>query len=314
VTLLPYPLLFGSGAGVDESNGYASYNSLQLRLRHTFSAGLHLEVNYAWSKELDFTSTAIEDGQGVNSGGTVGSPNLINNALNRRYGLSDQPNRFVAIISYESPFGAGKPLALSNRWARSVLGNWSTGSVITVNSGFPFVVSGDNSGALSGALNELPGVALTVPQDLQRWYDGKTTVTLPCGLKLTPAKNTFLKYNPCAFQGETLTAPNGSTIANQFWFGNSNQTNGHLRGPDRFNVDVSLRRTFAIREQIRLQLSADATNVLNHAEYSGNFSGGLGNTVLSGPTTGYGTSTTFGTVGVGTFDQRQVIMHLRIIF
>ena len=131
---------------------------------------------------------------------------------------------------------------------------------------------------------------------------------------MTPAKNTFLKYNQCAFQGEVLTAPNGSTIANQFWFGNSNETNGNLRGPDRFNIDLSLRRSFAIRERIKLQISADATNLLNHAEYNGSFNGGLGNTVLSGPTTGYGTSTTFGTLGVGTFDQRQVTMHVRVTF
>jgi trimeric autotransporter adhesin len=312
--MLPYPLLYGSGAGVDGSNGYASYNSLQLRLRHTFAGGLHLEANYTWSKELDFTSTAIEDGQNVNSGGTVGSPDLINNANNRRYGLSDQPNRFVGIVTYESPFGAGKPLSLSNKFARALLGDWSTGAVFTANGGFPFVVSGANTGAITGAVNEIFGVSLTVPGDLQHWYDGKTTVTLPCGLKMTPAKNTFLKYNSCAFQGQILTSPNGAIIANQYWVGNSNQTNGLLRGPGRFNLDMSLRRSFSIREQIKLQISADATNVLNHTEYSGNFSGGLGNTVLSGATAGYGTSATFGTFGVGTFDPRQITMHFRVTF
>ncbi len=314
VTMLPFPLLYGSGAGVDESNGYASYNSLQVRMRHSFSSGLLLEVNYTWSKELDYTSTAIEDGQGVNSGGTIGSPDLSNNGNNRRYGLSDQPNRFVGIIMYESPFGAGKSFVLSNRFARGILGGWSTGTVITVSSGFPFVVSGGNTGALSGAVNRVSGVSSTVPSDLQHWYDGKTTVTLPCGLKMTPAKNTFLKYNACAFQGQVLTTPNGSVVPNQFWFGSSNQTSGDLRGPDRFNIDLSLRRTFSIHERLKLQISADATNVLNHTEYNGNFNGGLGNTTLSGSTIGYGTSTTYGTFGVGTFDPRQITMHLRMIF
>jgi hypothetical protein len=314
VTLLPYPLLYGSGAGVDESNGYASYNALQLRMRHNFGSGLILETNYTWSKELDYTSTAIEDGQGVNSGGTIGSPDLTNNSNNRRYGLADQPNRFVAILLYESPFGAGRPLALGNKYARAALGGWSTGTVFTVNSGFPFVISGANTGALSGAVNRISGVPLTVPSDLQRWYDGKTTVTLPCGLKVTPAKNTFLKYNQCAFQGEVLTAPNGSTIANQFWFGSTNETSGDLRGPDRFNIDLSLRRSFNLYERVKLQISADATNVLNHTEYSANFNGGLGSTVLSGSTAGYGTSTTYGTLAVTTFDPRQVTMHVRVTF
>jgi hypothetical protein len=314
VTLLPYPLLYGSGAGVDESNGYSSFNSLQLRLRHTFKSGLTVESNYTWSKELDYTSTAIEDGQGVNSGGSVGNPDLTNNANNRRYGLSDQPNRFVAIVLYESPFGKGRPLALSNKFASTILGGWSVGSVFIANSGFPFVVSGANTGALSGLVNRLKGVSITVPQELQHWYDGKTTVTLPCGVKITPGKNTFLKYNSCAFQGETLTAPNGSIIANQFWFGNSNETGGDLRGPGRFNLDMSLRRSFSLHERIKLQLSADASNVLNHTEYSGNFNGGLGNTTLGGATSGYGNSTTFGTFGVTAFDPRQITMNLRVIF
>jgi hypothetical protein len=314
IPLLPYPLLYGSTAGVDESNGYASYNSLQLRLRHTSRSGLTIDANYTWSKELDYTSTAIEDGQNVNSGGTIGSPDLTNNASNRRYGLSDQPHRFVAIVLYESPFGAGRPLALSDKFARAALGDWSVGTVFTAYDGFPFVVSGANTGALSGALNRVSGVSITVPQELQHWYDGKATVTLPCGVKITPAKNTFLKYNSCAFQGETLTAPNGSIIANQFWFGNSNQTAGDMRGPGRWNLDFSLRRSFSLHERVKLQLSAEATNVLNHTEYSGNFSGGLGNTVLGGATSGYGNSTTFGTFPVTTFDPRQITMHLRVVF
>ncbi len=131
---------------------------------------------------------------------------------------------------------------------------------------------------------------------------------------MTPAKNTFLKYNACAFQGEVLTTPNGSTVPNEYWVGASNQTDGDFRGPGRFNIDLQLRRVFPVRERIRLEISADATNILNHTEYNGNFNGGLGSTVLSGPTTGYGTSTTFGTLPVTTFEPRQVTMHARVIF
>src|SRR6185312_1118731 len=115
ITALPYPLLFGNGAGVDESNGYATYNSLQVRVSHSFSSGLHADFNYTWSKELDYTATGIEDGQGVNSGGSVGGPDLLNSANNRRYGLADQPHRLTAVLVYESPFGGGRKWALSNK-------------------------------------------------------------------------------------------------------------------------------------------------------------------------------------------------------
>jgi hypothetical protein len=319
IPLLPYPLLYGANAGVNESNGFATFNSLQVRLRHAFSSGLTLQLDYTWSKELDYTSTGIEDGQGVNSGGSFGGPDLLNVNNNRHYGLADQPNRFTGIMVYNSPFGAGRSLALGNSIARGVLGNWTVSTVVTLQSGMPFVVSGANTGALTGAVNQVPGVPLTVPSNLQHWYNGKTTVTLPCGLRITPAANTFLKYNACAFQGEVVTTPNGSVVPNQFWMGPSNETNGYLRGPDRFNIDLSLRRSFKIRERLTLEVAANATNVLNHTEFNGNFNGSLGSTNLvnnpsAGLMPGYGTSSTFGTLTNATFDPRQIMMQARVIF
>jgi len=321
VALLPYPLLYGTGAGVDESNGFAGYHSLNARLSHSFSGGLTMQFNYTWSKELDYTSTGIEDGQGVNSGGTFGgsAADLINSHNNKHYGLADQAHRFVGILTYESPFGKGKSLALSNAVLRAVAGDWNVGTVVTLQSGMPFVVSGASTGAMVTRPDRLSGVSMTVPESLQHWYDGKTKVTLPCGLVETPAKNTFLKYNACAFTGEVLTAPNGNFIANQYWVGNSDPTIGDLRSPGRFNIDLSLRRTFSIRERLRLQIAAEASNLLNHTELSGNYNGGLGNTNLvnnpvAGLTPGLGTSATFGTVGVGAFDPRQITMHVRLQF
>jgi len=219
----------------------------------------------------------------------------------------------------ESPFGAGKPLALSNRFARTVAGGWNVGTVIIAQSGMPSVISGASTGAMVARPDRIPGVSLTVPAALQHWYDGKTKVTLPCGLVVTPGKNTFLEYNACAFQGEVMQASNGNFIADQFWVGNADPTTGDLRGPGRFNVDLSLRRTFPLRERVQLQIAADAVNLLNHAELSGAFSGSLGNTNLTnnpagGLVPGYGNSTNFGTIGVGTLDPRQITMHVKVVF
>ncbi len=322
---LPYPLLYGgTGSGLNGSTGYASYNSFQARLRHAFSSGLHLDLNYTWSKELDFTSTGIEDGQGVNySSSSIGIPDLINNRLNRNYGLADMPQRFVATVVYTSPFGANGSFALGNRVARSVLGDWAMGSVIVAQSGLPFLVSMSSDGSITSRVDRVPGQSLEVPKALQHWYNGSTTVTLPCGLTVTPAKYTYLKYNSCAFTGEVLTTPNGSIVPNQFWNGNTGQTNGDLRGPGRFNVDFSLRRTFPITERFRLEIAAEASNLLNNAQFNGAnstaYNGSLGspnlvNSPSKGLIPGLGTSSTFGAMGVGTFDPRQVTMHAKVIF
>ncbi|MBT9332434.1 TonB-dependent receptor [Paracidobacterium acidisoli] len=317
IPLLPYPHLYG--AGLNGSTGFARYNSLQVRLNHAFSSGLHLDLNYTWGKELDFTTTGIEDGQGVNYGGNTGTPDLVDNRLNQNYGLADLPHRFVATLVYESPFGSKGHFTLSNAVARQVLGDWSLGSVVTAQDGMPFVISMSNAGSITSRVDRVPGQPLQVPKGLQHWYNGSTTVTLPCGKTVTPQKYTFLKYNACAFTGETLTTPDGSIHPNLYWNGDAAQTSGGLRGPGRFNVDFSLRRSFPVTERISLQVSAEASNLLNHAEFNGSYTGSLGSPNLvnnpgGGLIPGLGTSSTYGTLGVTTFDPRQITMHARVVF
>jgi hypothetical protein len=59
---------------------------------------------------------------------------------------------------------------------------------------------------------------------------------------------------------------------------------------------MSLRRAFAIRERLRLEISANATNVLSHTGLNGNYNGGLGST------------SSYGTIDTRTFDLRHVVM------
>jgi len=144
-------------------------------------------------------------------------------------------------------------------------------------------------------------------------------VTLPDGRVITPTKNTFLKYYEGAFRGRVVTTPNGSVVPDVFWFGTVGNTLTGLRNPGRVNLDLSLRRSFKIRERIRLEVAADATNVLNHTQLSGSFSGALGgaNTLTNparGLVPGRGTSDTYGTIGVVAFDARQVLLNARIRF
>lgn len=319
IPYVPYVYLFGTGSRINDSRGFADYNSLQLRVSHAFSHGFQFDFNYTWSKELDYTSTATEDGQGFNSGGTAGAPDILNLRNNRRYGSADAPHRATAVVVYELPFGPGKPLATGNKVVDFIVGNWQAGSVVTAQSGMPIILSGASDGALVGRPNRIPGAALEVPEEMQKWYDGVTPVTLPCGRIVTPAKNTFLKYNACAFEGQTILAPNGKFIADQFWVGQAAQDYGDFRGPGRFNIDMSLRRTFRIREHMTLNFNADATNLLNSAQYSGAHAGGLGSTNLvdnpaKGLKVGMGTNDAFGTIGLATFDPRQVTMRLLLRF
>jgi hypothetical protein len=319
-TLFPYPLL--QGGGLNGSLGFAKYNSLQARFAHS-AKGLHLEANFTWSKELDFVTTAIEDGQGVNPSGSISNIDLVNSRANQNYGTDDQPLRFVGIIVYQSPFGDGGRFALSNKAARFLAGGWEISSVFTMNDGFPVFVSGING--ITSRTHRIPGVPIVLPSAYRRAANGSRyngtaaeQVTLPCGVKVTPGNLTQLKYNLCAFQGPTVTTPNGSILADEYWYGDSPNTFGDIRGPGRTNVDLTLRRQFPIYERFKLEISAMATNLANHPEWNSMPTGGTGstNTVnnpANGQIVGYG-SGTFGTYGMGTFDPRQIQLQGRITF
>jgi hypothetical protein len=136
---------------------------------------------------------------------------------------------------------------------------------------------------------------------------------------ITPQKNTFLKYYEGAWRGRVVQTPNGGYQPDQFWWGTSATTFTNMRNPGRFNMDLSIRRTFKIRESLALEFAADATNVLNHTQLNGTYNGNLGGTqtavnAAKGLVPGMGNSDTYGTIGVAAFDPRQVVMNLRLRF
>ena len=76
-----------------------------------------------------------------------------------------------------------------------------------------------------------------------------------------------------------MTTPNGRIVADQFWYGDADITYDEIRTDNRFNIDMSIRREFRLPGDMRLDVGADAMNVLNHTQFSGAYSGGLGGTV-----------------------------------
>jgi hypothetical protein len=127
-----------------------------------------------------------------------------------------------------------------------------------------------------------------------------------------------MKYNLCAFQSPTVTTPNGTILADEYWYGNYPNTFGDIRGPGLTNVDLTLRRQFPLYERFKLEISALAQNAANHAEWNSQPSAGAGgtdtvNNAANGQIPGYG-SGGFGTYGMGTFDPRQIQLQGRIIF
>ena len=317
-TLFPYPLLVGSG--LNSSGAKAEYHALSLRVNRRFADGFMVDANYTWSRNSD-NADSVEDNQGFNAGGTAGFGYDINDLdHNMHIGFSDVPHRLVGTFLYELPFGKGKKFGASNALVERDRGRLAVGWLAHLANRLPDCRSpAPVRGARIARPNRVEGVPLLLPENLWGWYDGRTPVTLPSGRIITPPVRTYLKYNPDAFGGPVVTTPNGRIVADQFWNGNADITYDEIRTDNRFNLDMSIRREFALPNNLRFEIGADAMNILNHTQFNGSYNGNLGGTVTTPDSTlglvaGMGNANNYGTRGMGTYNPRQIMVRATVRF
>jgi len=162
---------------------------------------------------------------------------------------------------------------------------------------------------------------------LQRWYDGKTSVTLPSGRVITPCKNCFLKYNIDAFAGRLVAGPNGRAVPDIFWYGTAAATYDGMRTPSIWNSNMALEKSFSFREKYWISIAAQATNVFNHTQFKPNFNATFGATVQQSTLDSAAnaplklslgqlldTANTFGTFNQDAYDARQIEFVVRFKF
>ncbi len=322
ITYYPHLALYPNTINTD--NGAANYNSLLLRLRHSYSSGLLLDINYVWSKSTDTTYTELQDSQGLSDSPGGGGPgpqyaDLLHPENDKKISFSDIPQRLIGLVSYQLPFGSQGKYALSNPVARAAIGDWTIGTVVTIQGGFPLPASNNQCNGATNCRPNRTNEPFELPKSYQHWYDGKTSVTLPDGRVLTPCAQCFLKYNIGAFGGNVVSLPGGKSINDIYWSGNAAIDYGVLRGPGRSNVDLSLSRTFRITERTSFSFRANATNAFNHtqflpSDYAMSLGGIVGSSTTPGVLPGQGVSGSYGTHGLQTFDPRQIALEGRIQF
>ncbi len=323
-TFLPYP---HHGNAIHYTVGESDYHGLQLQVTRQFSKGLQFNAHYTWSKLIEFSSYNAANNQNFSDGGsTNGFSNIRPEAwrTNRKISTNDIPHRFVASYIYELPIGDGKLLNLGGGIADKLIGGWRIGGSFTASSGFVQPISNGGTNSINGLPDRLPGVDIELPKNLQKWYDGKTQVTLPSGRVIMPCNRCFLKYNIDAFQGRIVTTPNGSVVPDLFWYGTSAATFNDLRANGAWNANMSLEKSFRIGEKFKLELAAQTTNIFNHTTFRPGVQTSFGGTVIPATITANPTlnlklgqlqdvANTWGAYTQNAYDPRQIefVMKLR---
>lgn len=212
------------------SNGTASYHSLQAQFEKRFSHNFQAQTSFTWSKNIDIAAS----GNASFTGNGISNPYDLH--FNR--GISDVNVPFVSVTNavYSTPSLKGQ-----NGLVRSVFGEWEISAIYTMQSGRPFSISGGNGNNNSGSLinsdraDVVPGVVVQTHQGSKpQWL--------------------HQYFTTAAFQ---QNAPGT--------FGNSGRN--ILQGPGTNYSDAAIMKNWTARERYKVQFRWEMFNVFNRVTY-----------------------------------------------
>lgn len=247
---------FAAGAGNSElkNSGFSNYNALQMDFRQNSTHGVQFDANYTFSKSLG-TSVQGSTAPGYYPGRNNSAPGfytLRNKALNYFPSAFDVRHVFHASGTYDFPFGHGKAFLNKSRIANSVVGGWTIGSIVTWQSGEPFLLSGGTS-TVNG--ND-SGITLTgvTPKQLQQQIRPRAVPGAPY-VSLFDAK--YISASGEANNAYISPASTPGQFGSLLW----------LYNPKNFNTDLSLTKLVPIVEDVHLKLQAVFLNAFNHVAW-----------------------------------------------
>jgi Carboxypeptidase regulatory-like domain len=207
----------------------SKYNSLQVKLDHHFSGGFTTTTAYTWSKAMGY----VEE-NGENSSG----PKYYIR-FQRNYARTDvdRTNVLVQSFVWNLPFGKGQRW-LNQGIADKVLGGWEFSGIARFLSGTPLDFGCTCQGINTPGNGQSPWVTAPISKlygiDTQPWFD--TTVF----------------QDPTKFFGKPTFGNVGRYI---------------LAGPNIFNLDASLFKTFRVTEKLTFEFRTEWFSALNNPQF-----------------------------------------------
>ncbi|HEY6301927.1 MAG TPA: carboxypeptidase-like regulatory domain-containing protein [Terriglobales bacterium] len=231
-------------------DGISNFNALQASITKRYSNGLLYSFNYVWSHFLD-----DQDSGGWGSRGGTQYWQIGNNAK-INYGNSnfDIPNAYKGYVSYELPFGKGKPYLNGNTILNEAVGGFRISGTMLTQSGNPFtVVNQTNSNAsYTGCAMNVGGTSTGgAVNNGCNWFPNVIASTHVGN----PGPSEW--FNTAAF-ANAWTPGSGVPFA----FGNEGRNS--LRGPRLTVFNMSFAKDFSITEYVKLELRSDWVNIFNH--------------------------------------------------
>jgi hypothetical protein len=229
--LFPYPT-FSTINLMLSDRSRSRYDSLVAKVQKRMSMGLTLLSTLTWSRNYDSSTGGA--GNFLN-GGNAGPQNPYD--MGAEYSLAnvDAPLRWSTGFTFELPFGKGKKFLTAGKALDYAVGGWSINAISVYQSGFPLqITQSTNNNSVFGYASQRPSAT------------GVSPVTSG---SLEDRLGNYI--NPAAF----ATSARGT-------FGNLARTLD-MRGPGQANWDVSVFKSFSVREKFKGQFRAEALNAFN---------------------------------------------------
>jgi hypothetical protein len=252
-------------AGQPEFNSFGRTANTNL-LFAGYSSSYHaLQVKFDRRFSGGFATTTaytFGKGMGFQTDDDGGLAFYINQRRNYARNDFDRTQTFVQSIVYELPFGKGKRFVSSGVGA-AVVGGWRLSSFLTLMSGLPLYFTASSASLLAPNNTQTPN--LVAPVQILHGI-GPSSPWFSTSSFAAPAANTF-----------------------------GNVGRNYLSGPNFFNLDAALSKSFRFTERYNLDLRLEAFGVTNTPQFFFASNGGTaGGTTYLSSTWGTITSATGG--------------------
>lgn len=238
----PYP-------GINSFNsinmqGTSTYQALQASIRRRYGSGLMLVANYTRSKAIDNASGIYTFSQP--SGLNVGQFPQQFLGLNKGLSVFDRPNDFTAAVLYRTK---------GNRWTR----DFDIDAMVVVHEGLPLYIGQTNQNPAQSGTNQQrpndsdPNVSLYTPET-----PNGTGVQY-----LLPASALNFPLQPTG----PLFVGSGSSRTQVLPVAIGSLGRNVIRGPGQLDLNLSLGRSFLLRERLRFGIRMEAYNAVNHTNF-----------------------------------------------
>ena len=218
----------GLGSFLMESNSNSSYNSLQVTVNKRLSKGLQMLLSYTYSHSLDDYSGSDVSDITLTPGNLVNQQNYASSDFDRR-------RRFVASYIYSLPDVYHGDSGIGTK----LLNAWSVSGIVTLQSGVPFSIYGEDS-AFQATRADLAA--------------GRTVDSAIKGGSVNSRLDAY--FDPTAFVVPTAFGDFGELGRNI------------IRGPKQINTDFALMKFVPVREHRDLEFRAEFFNLFNNVNFA----------------------------------------------